>query len=296
VAVATAGERCYLFDAATGRAAVILEGDRGHSIEGAEFSPDGRRILTRSDVDSTGLLTLGRGEPTPKGLLHWLARGKPTAKGLLLWDATTGRRLRALLPSQPQTEGEFSWVECSPNGRRVLAAHSDRTVRIWDADSGKEILILRGHTDRVNCAVFSPDGSRVLTASDDRTARIWDAATGKELRVLRGHESGPGVWQHGVLRARFSRDGKRIVTAGKEGTARLWDAATGQPLAAWKGHDSWVLSAAFSKDGRWVVTENQNGRSRVWPVDPLSVALQRRPRELTAEERQRYGIGGLAEE
>jgi len=200
-----------------------------------------------------------------------------------------------LLPSQPQTNG-YPWVELGPDSQWALAAHSDHTVRIWDAGSGQEVHILRGHTEEVNSAVFTPDGSRVLTGSDDRTAHIWDTATGKELVVLRGHESGPADWQHGVLRANFSRDGKLVVTAGKEGTARLWDAATGQPLAAWKGHSDWVTAAVFSNDGRWVLTENQNSRCLIWPVDTLPVALQRKPRDLTPEERQRYLIGGLVDE
>jgi WD40 repeat protein len=62
---------------------------------------------------------------------------------------------------------------------------------------------------------------------------------------------------------------------------------TGQELAVWRGHVGWVLSARFSPDGQWVLTEDQNGHCRVWPVDPLALAMQRKPRELTAAERER---------
>ena len=50
----------------------------------------------------------------------------------------------------------------------------DKTARIWDAASAKEIAALRGHDDSVSSssAAFSPDGSRIVTASDDRTARM----------------------------------------------------------------------------------------------------------------------------
>ena len=63
----------------------------------------------------------------------------------------------------------------SPDGTRVVTASSDKTARIWDAATAKEIAALRGHDDTVYCAAFSPDGSRIITASRDGTARIWDA-------------------------------------------------------------------------------------------------------------------------
>ncbi len=103
----------------------------------------------------------------------------------------------------------------SPDGARVVTASND--ARVWDAATGKEIAMLRGHVQPVVLsAAFSPDGARVVTASDDRTARVWDAATGKEIAVLRGHEGS-------VASAAFSPDGARIVTASDDRTARVWD-------------------------------------------------------------------------
>ena len=63
----------------------------------------------------------------------------------------------------------------SPDGSRIVTASEDKTARIWDAASAKEIAVLRGHDNYVNSAAFSPDGSRIVTASGDKTARIWDA-------------------------------------------------------------------------------------------------------------------------
>ena len=59
----------------------------------------------------------------------------------------------------------------------------DKTARLWDAASGKELLRLT-HDDWVDAASFSPDGRTVVTASQDKTARLWDAASGKELQRL----------------------------------------------------------------------------------------------------------------
>jgi len=86
--------------------------------------------------------------------------------------------------------------------------------------SGREIHVLKGHTDHVTDAAFSADGKRVVTASEDNTARIWDAENGREIHVLKGHNNG-------VYRAGFSTDGKRVVTASDDHTARIWDAENG---------------------------------------------------------------------
>src|SRR5208337_1870916 len=97
----------------------------------------------------------------------------------------------------------------SPDGRRVvtaLAEYPDFTARVWDAATGRELTVLKGHEGSVCSASFSPDGTRIVTASLDKTARIWDAATGAEVQVFKGHRSGS------VLSAAFSPDGKRVLT------------------------------------------------------------------------------------
>jgi WD40 repeat protein len=115
-----------------------------------------------------------------------------------------------------QTAGVAS-AAYSPDGSRIVTASFDRTARIWDAATSKEVAVLRGHDDPVSSAAYSPDGSRIVTASEDTTTRIWDAATGKEIIVLRGHGAA-------VTAAAFSADGSRIVTASLDRTACIWDA------------------------------------------------------------------------
>ena len=63
----------------------------------------------------------------------------------------------------------------SPDGTRIVTASRDKTARVWDAATAKEIAVLRGHEYRVWSAAFSPDGTRIVTASGDNTARVWDA-------------------------------------------------------------------------------------------------------------------------
>jgi WD40 repeat protein/serine/threonine protein kinase len=279
VVAASVNGKGHLFDVASGIEQAVLEG--GSPVVSASFSPDGRRVLT------TSKFTLRAG-----GGIVVVPSGKPAKVSTTpnIWDAATGKLLMKLVPAGPDADIECSAAEFSPDSQRVLGVHSDHTIRIWEAASGKELVVIRGFAARVTSAVFSPDGSRILTASADQIARVWDAASGKEHFKLKGHESGLGAREREITLAVFSPDGKRIVTGEFDGTARLWDAADGEQLAVSKGRGDLVLSAAFSRDSRWVQIGLQNA-DRLLPVDVLAAALERKPRELTAEERQRYRVG-----
>jgi len=62
----------------------------------------------------------------------------------------------------------------SPDGTKVVTAGGDGFVRIWDAETGKELKALEKHAGSPNSAAFSPDGKRIIT-SNNNVARIWDA-------------------------------------------------------------------------------------------------------------------------
>ena len=105
-------------------------------------------------------------------------------------------------------------IATSPDGREIAAAISDRTIRLWDAVSGRVIDTLRGHSDMVLDVAFSPDGSKLASASYDRTIAVWGLATGRH-RVLRGHTAS-------VTQIAWRGLGQ-LVTGSTDGTVRLWD-------------------------------------------------------------------------
>ncbi|CAN1546780.1 WD40 domain containing protein [Caulobacteraceae bacterium] len=139
----------------------------------------------------------------------------------------------------------------SPDGSRIVTASEDCSARIWDANTGQQILKFLGHGAPVVGAMFSSDGTRVLTWSHDQTARVWEAECGIELCLLRGAGGS-------FKRASFSPDGAQVLTLSYK-FAQLWDVETGTQIHEFEETDAWRNAACFSPDGSTIaVALNDN--------------------------------------
>jgi WD40 repeat protein len=280
----------------------------------AQLSGDGRRVLTVSDGHVMRKATGGISIGTSSG-------GTQRAGIVRVWDATNGQLL-ATLPKQveagfvPSLSPDGTLVLCAfPNdataylfdaatgkerlllqkhagpilfasfsrdGRYIITTAADQTVCVWDAGSEKLLATVGGFTSNVLFAQLSPDGKRLVTLCKT-IAYVWDVPSGARRTVLKGHEGE-------VLTATFSPDGAKVLTGSEDRTAVLWEAATGKMLALYKGHPGAVRLVAFSPDGEHVATASTDPVARIWPVDLWPAVRERRPRELTHGERERYEV------
>jgi WD40 repeat protein len=152
-------------------------------------------------------------------------------------------------------------VSITPDGRRAVSASEDKTLRVWDLQSGQCIQTLEGHTDSVTSVSITPNGRRAVSGSDDRTLRVWDLQSGRCLQTIQGY------YIYLVSSVSITPDGKRVVFSGTVNTTlRVWDLQTGQLLQILEGHKGNVKSVSITPNGRRAVSGGRDGTLRVWDL------------------------------
>jgi WD40 repeat protein len=229
-----------IWDANTGQEVVSLEWPEGikGTVKRGSFSLDGKRLVTGATLIGSG------GEHCP-----------------YVWELDS-THVTALKGHKLLFNQKFS-AFFSPDGQRVVTAADDKTARILDASSGKELSVLHGHDGAVVSAVFSPDGRRILTVSDDKTARLWDAVTGEEGEAQR-------ILFSGFMQAAISSDGRRLVTTYADLSRKIpyaalvWDSQTGRTIGCEGPNDANYLSPSLSADGSKLLVCTYAHGVRIW--------------------------------
>ncbi|WP_437972044.1 pentapeptide repeat-containing protein [Sorangium sp. So ce260] len=201
-------------------------------------------------------------------------------------DAIGQRELAVAAPPIPSiiegcTESPASQcmaIAFSPDGGLIASGHTDRSLRIWEARSGKQIRALPGHDDELRTVAFSPDGMTLASGGKDQTLRLWDVSSGRVLHVLRHHE--------GTVRSvAFASNGMFLASASMDRRLRIWDVRSGVLLQELHGHDSWITGVAFSPDGRIMASSATDHTVRLWNVQsglPLHILRSYRGGQVTS--------------
>ena len=261
----------------------------GHSrrISAIAFRSDGSRVLTASGDNTVGQWDVTTGQELtklilkhPDGILAMQSiPGSDSVvtscadRKLRVWSTGDAKIVQTLGPF----DGEIFSLSVSSDGQRLLAANSeDRTVRLWDLESGREVqspqpggklgplVDLKLHGGLLWSTAFLPGTDDVLTVGGS-DARLWDVKTGREKMSFSPHGA--------VASARFSPKGDLIVTGSWDNSAKIWNAQTGQVIRKLEGgHTSFVNTAVFSPDGRFVLTASDDGTAKLWNVESGEVA------------------------
>ncbi|MFC2131821.1 WD40 repeat domain-containing protein, partial [Bacteroidota bacterium] len=238
----------------------------GHSdaITSVQFSPDDKFILTAS-CDKTAKLwetSTGKLIRTYGGNIDFINIAIFSSDGTKIITSRGGRTPNSLFTqtSFPRTN-EDSLI--------------DKTAKVWDTESGKLILILKGHTDYINNIDISPNNKYILTSSADSTAKLWDVNDGRNLFTFKSPFGE-------VMSAVFSPNGEYILTAtGRypyllgpkpklitinfseedyipNRTAMLWETSSGKLRNTFKGNFGYVTKRTFSPDSKYIISANND--------------------------------------
>jgi WD40 repeat protein len=206
---------------------------------------------------------------------HIPSQGAPDRRGFewhYLWRLCHPAKAIGPLPRVASLHGHTAdayFVSFSRDGSRIASGSRDRTARIWDAVTGREICVCSGHTNDVNWVDFSPDQTLLATASEDQTVKIWDAATGKERLTLKGHESE-------VIGVLFNPAGNRLVSGDGRGVLKLWDISTKQQIKSVAAHSKRIQSLAWAADGRLLATAGDDELVRLWAMPEMTLRGEQR--------------------
>ena len=220
---------------------------------------------------------------------------------VMLLSLANGRKLRFLRDHT----GKISDVAISPDGKNIVSVSGDdRTIRIWDLESGELIQTIGANIGPTTSVQYTPDGTMFITGAigDDRTFKFWDAKT---FELLKTSPQQPGYindlkisndgqilvaavrnliksWDLSTLQdmrsikgpkldintIAISPDNRTVATANKEGTIMLFDLATGRQITTLQGHKGWVLSIVFSPDGKYLYSGAEDKIIKVWQLQP----------------------------
>jgi len=149
-------------------------------------------------------------------------------------------------------------VSFSPDGTLLASGSWDNTIKLWNADDGRELATLHGHSDRVYSVTFSPDGTLLASGSADKTIRLWNVTDGQEIRTLHGHSD--EVWS-----VTFSPDGTLLASGSRDKTIKLWKVADGREIRTLQGHSVFIRSVTFSPDNT-ILASGGGEEVKLWRV------------------------------
>ena len=206
---------------------INLDGRIDQKVNSCAISPDGSWITTanknqpffrRWDASTGEELAKFEGpggivriSPDGRSILH--AHGP----NLSVWDVFSGKeKLMITAHFHPFRNYYVTACGISPDGNWIASAGGDRTIKIWDFTSGKQLMEFEGHSGKVRAMVYSPDGKYLVSAGEDQTLKIWDPKTGTEINALVGHTGE-------VIDCALRPENTSLLSASSDGTLKLWN-------------------------------------------------------------------------
>jgi WD40 repeat protein len=160
-------------------------------------------------------------------------------------------------------EGHRKHVYCiatSRDGKRIASGSEDKTVRIWDSETGQLKFTIDNQDAGVLCLSFSKNGSTVVSGCSDGRIKVWELRDADGAQLLRTQHDHAAQ----VEDVKVSPDGTRLASSCEEGPVVISDMQTGARVWTLAAHASAVFCVAWSPDGELVASAGEDGHVIVW--------------------------------
>jgi RNA polymerase sigma factor (sigma-70 family) len=267
---------CRLFETAGWTELAKLTGHASRLFR-LQFSPDSKLLATSSrdktirlwEVPSGQARGVLQGHKGPAKGMVFLPNGTLVSAGydstIRFWNVQEGKQAK-----QWPAKMVLASLDASPDGTLLAAAESSAEtgqptapLKVWDVASGKEVLSLTGHSNRILGVAFTRDGRGLVAAGGKHKAygeiNYWDLITG-QLRAT--HKTPAPQWME---TAGVSADGRRVISVSVVGM-HVWDLDFTHAERTWKAHKHFVSCGLFLDGGRVLATGAWDATVALWDV------------------------------
>ncbi|PVU92372.1 hypothetical protein BB561_003867 [Smittium simulii] len=154
-------------------------------------------------------------------------------------------------------------VALSSDGQFAMSASWDKTLRLWNLNTGKTIRQFNGHKSDVLSVSFSPDNRQIVSGSRDKTIKLWNTLGECKYTV---QEEGHSDWVSNVC---FSPNSASpiIVTAGWDRVVKVWDCIKFKLRTNHFGHTGYINTITVSPDGSLCASGGKDGVAMLWDLN-----------------------------
>jgi hypothetical protein len=157
-------------------------------------------------------------------------------------------------------EGHQSHVESlAVTADKIISGSNDGTIKVWSLETGVCLSTLEGHQSHVSSVAVTADDTRIISGSHDWTVKVWNISIGACLSTLQGHK-------HFVTSIAVTRDAEKIVSCSVDMTLKVWRLPTGECMFTLRGHQGAILSVTFTADGKKIISGSDDHTVKVWSM------------------------------